>query len=206
MIERQYIISKSGELFKQQGLKNTTMDDIASSIGISKKTLYQNICDRNELIEAVIMSEYYNLESKLKQAVNTSKNYIDQLIKINVTVLDFLRHINPSSVVELSKHYPNLHQAAKDKFSALIVSLLKNNLIQGKEVQLYQKDIDVDVIVGIHSDRLDTMQKSNNLFEAKQSAPETIKQMITYYIRGLVTPQGQELLDKHIIAFDKYIE
>jgi hypothetical protein len=182
------------------------MDDIASTMGISKKTLYQHVCDRNELVDLVINSEYNSLVNKLKEAVSQGVDCIDALVRINVVVFRFLRQINPASVVELSKQYPQIHQNAKDKFSALFISLLKDNIYEGKKLKVYQDDIDVDIIVGIHSDRVETLQENNGLYESKQNAPDKIKQMITYYIRGLTTPKGTEMLDKHIVEFDKYIE
>ncbi|MEA5126561.1 MAG: TetR/AcrR family transcriptional regulator [Proteiniphilum sp.] len=36
------IIEKAGELFRKYGIKNVSMDEIASSMGISKRTLYEN--------------------------------------------------------------------------------------------------------------------------------------------------------------------
>ena len=56
MIEKNHIIEKSAQLFKASGIRTNTMDDIAGAVGISKKTLYQHITDKNEIINDKIIS------------------------------------------------------------------------------------------------------------------------------------------------------
>ena len=41
-------------LFMQYGLKSVSMDDIASKMGISKKTIYQFFSDKEQLVVEVI--------------------------------------------------------------------------------------------------------------------------------------------------------
>lgn len=205
MIDKQHIIERASVLFKRNGLKNTTMDDLASEIGISKKTIYQHVCDRNELVNEVIQSEYILLDNSLKQIGAKSLDIIDELININIMIFSFLKPISLIAVNDLKKQYPEIYFSSKEKFSTLFTGLLRDNLNEGIKSNFYQNDIDVDVIVGIHSDRIEKLQSNNDLYEATRSAPETIKQMITYYIRGLVTEKGQEILEKHIVKFDKYL-
>ena len=47
------IIEKSNELFLNLGFKSVTMDEIANSLGISKKTLYKHFGNKTALIDAV---------------------------------------------------------------------------------------------------------------------------------------------------------
>ena len=41
-------------LFTRNGIKSTTMDDVARALGISKKTLYQFVNDKPDLVSSVI--------------------------------------------------------------------------------------------------------------------------------------------------------
>jgi AcrR family transcriptional regulator len=51
------IREKAHGLFMQFGLRSVSMDDIANSLGMSKKTIYQYYADKDELIVAVIEVE-----------------------------------------------------------------------------------------------------------------------------------------------------
>ena len=38
-------------LFSRYGIRSVTMDDISRELGVSKKTLYQQVSDKNDLIK-----------------------------------------------------------------------------------------------------------------------------------------------------------
>ena len=46
MTLKERIIKEAGALFYQYGIKSVSMDDLASSLGISKRTLYENFKDK----------------------------------------------------------------------------------------------------------------------------------------------------------------
>ena len=48
------IKQKADELYRRYGVKSVTMDEIASQLGVSKKTIYHCFSDKNELVDAVI--------------------------------------------------------------------------------------------------------------------------------------------------------
>ena len=50
----QNIINKARELFMRYGIRNITMDKLSGELGISKKTLYQKIPNKSQLIQRII--------------------------------------------------------------------------------------------------------------------------------------------------------
>ncbi|MCG8697499.1 MAG: TetR/AcrR family transcriptional regulator, partial [Bacteroidales bacterium] len=51
------ITTKASKLFKQYGIRGISMDDISREVGISKKTLYRYIEDKNELVQSACDKE-----------------------------------------------------------------------------------------------------------------------------------------------------
>ncbi|MGL4491426.1 MAG: TetR/AcrR family transcriptional regulator, partial [Tannerellaceae bacterium] len=47
---RDRILDKAAELFFQEGVKSVTMTDVAKHLGISKRTLYEQFKDKDELV------------------------------------------------------------------------------------------------------------------------------------------------------------
>ena len=52
---REKIIHKSADLFLSYGFKSVTMDDIATALGISKKTTYQHCEHKTTLVESTTL-------------------------------------------------------------------------------------------------------------------------------------------------------
>ena len=54
MAKKDHFIEKVSHLFIEYGAKTFTMDDIAKEFSMSKKTLYQQFKNKDELLEAVL--------------------------------------------------------------------------------------------------------------------------------------------------------
>ena len=61
--ELKNIAKKVNQLFTRYGIKSVTMDDISRELGISKKTLYQHVKDKTELVELIVDNEFEEKES-----------------------------------------------------------------------------------------------------------------------------------------------
>lgn len=205
MIKEQDIIRISAQLFASYGIRTNTMDDIASKAGISKKTLYQWVADKNELVNSVINFEYANIKDSLKAIKLESNNSIEELIKVNAFIINFLKEINPVAISDLQKLYNNVYNDSKIRFKSLFTNFILKSIQEGKQSGIFRKDINEELIANLHTDRIDKMQESSGFWGTTSSSPVLIKDMITYYLRGLVTKQGEILLDKHLNDFDKYI-
>lgn len=85
-IVKEEIIVKAQQLFKQFGLKKTTMDDIASACGKAKSTLYHYYKSKDEVFDEVISTELWNLRLIVKEQVDKENILSD---KINVYFIAF---------------------------------------------------------------------------------------------------------------------
>lgn len=205
MTDKKQIIEKSAQLFKTYGIRSNTMDDIAREVGISKKTLYQQVSDKEALICLVIETERQRIEGLIHQVTADSANDIESLIRINVLIIRFLQEINPAAVNDLRKQFKSIYEDSKKQYQELFYRVIKQNLVSGKAHGIYRSDINEDFITQLHTDRIDKMQESDGLWGPNATSPDIIKEMTNYYIRGLITEKGELILNKHIVEFNKYL-
>ena len=74
------IVKQAQKLFKQFGLKKTTMDEIAEACGKAKSTLYHYFKSKNEVFDAVIDMEMKNLRLYIKSKVDSCTSSHDKII------------------------------------------------------------------------------------------------------------------------------
>jgi AcrR family transcriptional regulator len=201
MAERQKIIETTSSLFKEIGIRANTMDNIARKTGISKKTLYQYFNDKNELINLVIDSEYIYIKKSIKHINTISNDEIEKLIRVNILIINFLKDINPICINDMQKIYKDIYDNSKIRFKKLFSAFIIECIKEGKEEGLFINDINEVLITSLHTDNIDKVQESTGFWN---NSFTEIKEMITYYIRGLVTSKGSITLKKHINNFDKY--
>jgi AcrR family transcriptional regulator len=61
------ILTKATDLFLTLGFKSVTMDDIASEMGISKKTIYLHYSNKDQLVEDSTMHLFETISGGIDQ-------------------------------------------------------------------------------------------------------------------------------------------
>ena len=54
METQERIVNKAHELFMRYGIRSVSMDEIATQLGMSKKTIYQFYADKDALVAGVV--------------------------------------------------------------------------------------------------------------------------------------------------------
>ena len=78
---RERIVQTAVESFSTHGIKSITMDDIAASLGISKRTLYEIFSDKESLLEECILNEQQNTDALIKNILDTSSNVLEVILR-----------------------------------------------------------------------------------------------------------------------------
>ena len=86
-LARTDILQKASKLYKRYGIRTATMSDIAGELGISKKTLYQYISDKEALIDMVLEADYSQMKEGLEKVIHQTRQPIEQFIKIQNIIL-----------------------------------------------------------------------------------------------------------------------
>ena len=73
------ILLNAQKLFQKDGLKKTTMDEIAAECGKAKSTLYHYYNSKMDVFDAVVEMELLNLRRHVKSKVDKQKNMLDRL-------------------------------------------------------------------------------------------------------------------------------
>jgi AcrR family transcriptional regulator len=195
---RDYIINEADKLFCQYGFKSVTMDDIAKHLGISKKTIYQNFKDKNELINILIKDRIVNQDLQMNDCFAKSENAVQELY-LGMQDMDyFLATMNPMLFYDLQKY----HQEAWLKFIAFkekeIGRKIVKNLERGKKEGLYREDLNVEIIARMRLDQVDVVFTQNGHYDTNKNSLSNIMVEITrHFLFGICNNEGLKLIHKY---------
>ena len=117
------LIEKISLLYQKYGIKSVTMDDVATELGISKKTLYQYFDDKAGLVKDII-HHYVNYQNKAFEEISDKNlNSIELIFEISKFVSKLLKEMNPSITFDLKKYYPEAWKLLIDHKTNHIVTL-----------------------------------------------------------------------------------
>jgi len=173
------ILAAARTLFERQGVKKTTMDDIASRIGKCKGALYYYFASKDEIFEAVVDQEMNEFFKQVRIEINAAYRCKDKLVAYCRTRL--------KKISELA----NLNE------------VLKKDLMDfAGKMELIRKKYDTQQ-VALVKDILEDGAKTGEFRQMDAGYLESLSHFIVSSFKGLEMPLN---IDKQLASFNKRAE
>ncbi len=193
------ILSESLRLFKKNGIRSVTMDDVAKELGMSKKTIYQYVANKTELVEKVLGHLHENDRLPCLEEKTTSMNAIDILIAVSRNVSVQLKDMNPINAYELQKYYPAIYREFIIRKREKVFGKVKKNFEQGIAEGIYRNDLDVDLVARLYIQKLVDVHDPEFLSSINFSFEKVFQVMFDNHIRGIANAEGLAYYEKQTI-------
>lgn len=198
MCERKQFLEKVTGLFFQHGAKSLTMDDIAKAFSISKKTLYTQYKNKEELLNEVLDFFLDSVVEKMKINDQKIANPIETMLVREKCFEEISKSNQNFFVRQLIKYYPALFDAYLIDIHQKVSKVMINNITKGREMGLYKKDFDAELYVK-YMLHLHISTESSPLF-LEETSSENIdgfsRETMIFFLRAIVTQEGAEILNK----------
>ncbi len=181
----------------QKGMKHVTMDELATQLGISKKTIYQYYKDKDSLVTAVVEKELSNHAFNCTNSMLLAENAVHEIFLLMAVVQEMFNRINPLALFEIEKYYPLAFEKIKIHSDDCIYSMISDNLEKGIKEGLYRKEIDIPILSKY---RLATSLIPFNINIFSPNKFDLLKvnlQIIEHFVYGVATLEGHKLMDKY---------
>ena len=183
--------------FRQFGFKHVTMDELAKQVGMSKKTVYEQFKDKEELVFACVKNMIEDQEVVVRQIFEAKVNAIEKLFNILKFMEAMVRGMNPVCHIEMQRFYPKSHDYLHNHKQRFILESLKENLVQGIQEGLYREKLHIDIIAKYRLEATFVIFQ-NNIFPIDQyDIVEVNRHLFEHYLYGISTPKGQKLISKY---------
>ncbi|WP_430399856.1 TetR/AcrR family transcriptional regulator [Flavobacterium sp.] len=190
------ILTKATEMFLALGFKSVTMDDIASEMGISKKTIYQRFSTKPELVKQATLELFESISQDIDSIRALEKDPIEELFEIKKIISTHLKNESASSIYQLQKYYPKIHATLKKKQFEKMDDCVIKNLKEGINLGLYRNEINVEAIGRFYFAGL-TSLKDVDLFPTNTFDSKDLQNhYLEYHLRGICTSKGLNKLEQ----------
>lgn len=195
MDPKKKITETSLELFLQRGCKTVTMDDIAKENGISKRTLYEIFTDKSQLLEDCIQLMCLQMRDNAGVFKDKSSNVIEVLFILHDSQSDILLDLKKNFFIELKRYYYGIYKRSIEIFIDFHKQMTHDYIIRGQKEGLINKEINTELVSKVIIEISNVLENSE-LFSLKNySRKELFREVVIYYIRGICTTRGIELID-----------
>lgn len=195
---KEAIEEKATILFFQRGFKNVTMDDLAISMGISKKTLYSHFENKLDLVQRCAQRIFDQACLEIENVKQDAEHPIQELYSVKSLVLKYFANETTSPIYQLQKYYPEVYNHIKNQEYDRMGGLVKSSLEEGMASNLFRDNIDVDFVSRLYLIGIGGLRDIDFFPPSKYQIKQVIENYLEYHLRAIVTPKGLEILNQFI--------
>ena len=194
----QQIIDQAHRVFMRLGIRSVNMDDIAQHLRISKKTLYQYVKDKHELVQKVAQFSCDQHHEAITAICELGLNAIDEQFEIAKFIAGKLGEMHPSIHFDLQKYHPEAWDLLERTQKTEIYQCVTHNMEKGIAEGLYREDLNIPVIAKIYMARFDAVFDGELFPETEYNFQDIIWEVYRYHIRGIASEKGVKYLMKKV--------
>ncbi len=197
MNEQNKIVEISEEKFFRDGFYKTTMDEIASELSMSKKTIYKFFPSKEDLVMAIAQHFMNRMKSKILPALNSDKNAIEKLAELNSILAKSSEKISSNRMDEIRKHFPALWNEIDNFRTKMMFGNITKVIDQGKAEGLFI-DYPTPIIMNMLVSSVRTIVTPDFILNNNFSIGEAALYAFKIIIGGIVTEKGRKVFNKTI--------
>ena len=203
MDSKDHILKSAEELFFRYGVKSVTMDDIASHLGMSKKTIYQFFKDKDELLSDFAKSFVGRNVGAFEQACGSAENAVDEIFCVMKHLRSMIQQMNPKLFFELQKYYPKAWQQFRDFREKHVAEMIQKNLGKGITEGLYRSEINIIILAKLRLEEIEMAINPNIFPMDKFDITQVQLTLFEHFLYGICTLKGHKLINKYKQIIDE---
>jgi TetR/AcrR family transcriptional regulator, cholesterol catabolism regulator len=185
-------------LFMRFGIKSITMDDVAADLGISKKTLYQMVESKDDLVIKVLEHHISREKTDCLNLASKATNAIDEIFILLDSNSQEIAQMKTNIINDLQKYHRQAWDLIQKFHFDFVFKVFRENLQRGRKEGLYREDFDIDILAKLH------LATAFNLFDPQLFPDDAVSKVTVFqeymlhYLHGIVSPKGLTYLKKKL--------
>ncbi len=197
MSQREHIIEQAAQMFAESGIKSIRMDDIAQSLGVSKRTLYELFADKEELLYLCMAFLHERKVEAIEQECRLCNDKLEMLfVGLRVMLNGEERHHR--MMKNLQKFYPAIFERLRlentkqglARLREMIISLIDEGLIESTV------NVDLSVTIFYYTTTIIFGQRDNIVLPEGVTEKDALMYTMVNFFRGIATVEGLRRIDE----------
>lgn len=190
------VLEGAGKLILKYGIKSMTMDDIARELGISKKTLYQHVEDKNDLVKQIIQLDMNTDHRTICNVLNQNLNAVDESFEIFKAIVQNLGDVPSNILYDLKKYHPDAYNMHREFMWTFSKKCIADNLTKGIQEGYYRQDINPNIISTNYILMVINIFENSDSFGKDIHPIEIYKELFMYHVNAIASNKGRKYLSE----------
>jgi AcrR family transcriptional regulator len=201
------ILKKADDMFQSFGYSKITMAEIASGLGISKRTLYKHFSNKEHLLKEIISSIKCEVDSFIEGLIaDKSMEFIEKLKRFMNFIAKQNARLEKPIVRDLMKNHPEFWRDIEEFRKKKAYSHLSRLIEQGIKSRIFRKDVNTEVVVLAYVSSIHSLINPEVLARLPISADQVFKDIVKILFEGIFTTEGRKKYNTSTLVKDNYGE
>lgn len=188
------LLRKIVPIIVEKGLKSTTMDTVASRLGMSKRTLYEIFETKDQLLRDAISQMEQDNHDFVKKTFASTENVMEALIEIFRYNRDRFEQVNVDFFRDMDRLYKNKREEYERYSRARqdsMMQLFETGVSQG----MFRPDVDYRVQSRIMGIQMESLKRMEEFFPSDIKLIRVFDAIIVGFLRSIASEKGMRILD-----------
>lgn len=195
---KEKVVETALEMFSSRGCRGVTMDDIAQTLHISKRTLYEIFANKEELLTECLM--------RVHDSINNMHRKAHSKVDEPLLVAMYMLRVNANSnnkyhrlIEESERYYPEIHDRFFKIHTESLRCILQRGMDYVRQHNYLRPDVDEETAVEF----LCTLFQQRRLSDMQdpQAYAHKLSEISFTFLRGLMTV---ETIERYEQAEDRF--
>ena len=197
MDTREQIIQESSKLLNRIGPSSMTMDMVAHSCGISKRTLYEKFPDKKSLIMECLRRDHERQDAEMRHIFDTAENCFDALFQVFTRARSYLQQTPAAFIDDIKRLYPELHAKHREKEKEFVIGL-SQVLAKAQGEGHVMPNINTDIAAFLFLSTMRNLNENDRLADYGFSRVQVFEGAFLNFLRGIATIEGISYIDEFV--------
>lgn len=183
-------------MFAELGVKSIRMDDIAQSLGVSKRTLYELFADKEELLYLCVDYLHRNQMAAMERECSTHKDKLEALF-VGFRLMLSGAESHHRMMSNLQKFYPAVFERLRLEHAKDGMARLRSMLVALIDAGLIEQGVNVDLSVTIFYYTVTVVfgRQNNMTLPDGVTQKDALMYSVVNFFRGIATVEGVRRID-----------
>ena len=192
--EKHRLLDQAEQLFMRYGIRSVSMDDIARELGVSKKTLYQFVENKAELVSEIMMRRMSRAQAAVHALRAQATDAMDELYQVAHYMIEQFRTFSPAVRFDLQKYYTRESRHLEQLHEKFFEQFARENLERGQAQGWYREDIDPGILAKLFVYMALSVGDIDHFPMDEYDLPQVLMQLVSYHLYGIASEQGRNQL------------
>jgi len=190
--DKQRIVDVSSKRFMESGISKVTLDEIATELGMSKKTMYKFFPSKEDLLKTIVHAMMNGLRVRVEAVVNSDKPFVEKAPELLALIGHQISIMSKQFLFDLQRFTPQLWKEIDEFRRQRILTSVRTMFIQAQKEGVFRKDLDIELFILVFTSSVQGIVNPQTLSQQSFSAGEALRGIFRIIFEGAMTEEARK--------------